>query len=117
MLHSQEPAKPAKSNISVCFKQAKDNSDSQICLAMASQTPKAHALAEAEQAALTKPMQVITVPTTPTDSSAPPATGGLTPLLMYGGVAVAIIIAMAYYSQTLLKSIADLVKALNKKTK
>jgi hypothetical protein len=39
------------------------------------------------------------------------------PLLMYGGVAVAVIIAMAYFSQTLLNSITQLTKTLNKKRK
>ena len=60
---------------------------------------------------------VIVVSTAPTDSATPPETGGLMPLLMYGGVAVAVIIAMAYFSQTLLNSITELTKTLNKKRK
>ena len=61
--------------------------------------------------------QVILVSTAPTDSATPPETGGLMPLLMYGGVAVAVIIAMAYFSQTLLNSITQLTKTQNKKRK
>ncbi|MEG4036360.1 hypothetical protein QUA03_21305 [Microcoleus sp. S36b_A4] len=61
--------------------------------------------------------QVILVSTTPTDAATPPETGGFMPLLMYGGVAVAVIIAMAYFSQTLLNSITQLTKTLNKKHK
>ena len=61
--------------------------------------------------------QVILVSTAPTDSATPPETGGFMPLLMYGGVAVAVIIAMAYFSQTLLNSITELTKTLNKKRK
>ena len=61
--------------------------------------------------------QVILLSTAPTDSATPPETGGFMPLLMYGGVAVAVIIAMAYFSQTLLNSITELTKTLNKKRK
>ena len=61
--------------------------------------------------------QVILVSTAPTDSATPPETGGFMPLLMYGGVAVAVILAMAYFSQTLLNSITELTKTLNKKRK
>ena len=61
--------------------------------------------------------QVILVSTAATDSATPPETGGFMPLLMYGGVAVAVIIAMAYFSQTLLNSITELTKTLNKKRK
>jgi len=61
--------------------------------------------------------QVILVSTAPTDAATPPETGGFMPLLMYGGVAVAVIIAMAYFSQTLLNSITELSKTLNKKRK
>ena len=61
--------------------------------------------------------QVILVSTAPTDSATPPETGGFMPLLMYGGVAVAVIFAMAYFSQTLLNSITELTKTLNKKRK
>jgi hypothetical protein len=61
--------------------------------------------------------QVILVSTAPTDSARPPETGGFMPLLMYGGVAVAVIFAMAYFSQTLLNSITELTKTLNKKRK
>ncbi|MEG3956064.1 hypothetical protein [Microcoleus sp. herbarium2] len=61
--------------------------------------------------------QVILVSTAPTDLARPPETGGFMPLLMYGGVAVAVIIAMAYFSQTLLNSITELTKTLNKKRK
>ena len=61
--------------------------------------------------------QVILVSTAPTDAATPPENGGFMPLLMYGGVAVAVIIAMAYFSQTLLNSITQLTKTLNKKRK
>ena len=61
--------------------------------------------------------QVILVSTASTDSATRPETGGFMPLLMYGGVAVAVIIAMAYFSQTLLNSITELTKTLNKKRK
>jgi hypothetical protein len=61
--------------------------------------------------------QVILVSTAPTDAATPPETGGFMPLLMYGGVAVAVIIAMAYFSKTLLNSITELTKTLNKKRK
>jgi len=61
--------------------------------------------------------QVILVSTAPTDSATSPETGGFMPLLMYGGIAVAVIIAMAYFSQTLLNSITELTKTLNKKRK
>jgi hypothetical protein len=61
--------------------------------------------------------QVILVSTAPTDSATPPETGGFMPLLMYGGVAVAVIIAMAFFSETLLNSITELTKTLNKKRK
>jgi hypothetical protein len=59
--------------------------------------------------------QVILVSTAPTDSATPPETGGFMPLLMNGGVAVAVIFAMAYFSRTLLNSITELTKTLNKK--
>ena len=61
--------------------------------------------------------QVILSSTAPTVSATPPETGGFMPLLMYGGVAVAVIIAMAYFSQKLLNSITQLTKTLNKKRK
>ena len=61
--------------------------------------------------------QVILVSTAPTDAATPPETGGFMPLLMYGGVAVAVIFAMAYFSRTLLNSITELTKTLNKKRK
>jgi len=61
--------------------------------------------------------QVILVSKAPTNSATPPETGGLMPLLMYGGVAVAVIFAMAYFSQNLLNSITQLIKTLNKKRK
>jgi len=47
----------------------------------------------------------------------PSSNSGLISLLMYGGVAVAVIVAMAYFSQVQLKSITELVKGLNKKVK
>ncbi|MEH1894424.1 MAG: hypothetical protein V7K94_03710 [Nostoc sp.] len=39
------------------------------------------------------------------------------PILMYGGIAVAVIISMGYFSQIQLKLITELIKTLNKKTK
>jgi hypothetical protein len=38
-------------------------------------------------------------------------------MLIYGGVAVAVILAMAYFSQLQLKGLADIVKILTKKIK
>ncbi|WP_293349505.1 MULTISPECIES: hypothetical protein [unclassified Microcoleus] len=61
--------------------------------------------------------KVILVSTATTDATKPPETEGFMPLLMYGGVAVAVIFAMAYFSQTLLSSITQLTKTLNKKHK
>ncbi|MEA5549459.1 hypothetical protein VB713_00435 [Anabaena cylindrica UHCC 0172] len=43
--------------------------------------------------------------------------GGFVPLLMYGGVAVAVILAMSYFSQIQLQAIANLFKTVNKKQK
>lgn len=61
--------------------------------------------------------QRILISSNPTDSPKPPESGGLIPILTYGGVAVAVIIAMAYFSQIQLKSITELLKTVNKKTK
>ena len=41
----------------------------------------------------------------------------LIPIMSYGGVAIAVIIAMAYFSQIQLESIAKLFKDMNKKHK
>ncbi|NET58750.1 MAG: hypothetical protein F6K47_22125 [Symploca sp. SIO2E6] len=55
---------------------------------------------------------------TSTNNLTEPSSGSsLVSLLMYGGVAVAVILAMAYFSQVQLKSITELVKGLNKKSK
>ena len=61
--------------------------------------------------------QSILMSSNPTDSPKPPESGGLIAILTYGGVAVAVIIAMAYFSQIQLKSITELLKTVNKKTK
>ncbi|NJM74382.1 MAG: hypothetical protein HC862_32465 [Scytonema sp. RU_4_4] len=61
--------------------------------------------------------QVILVAASPADSAPTPEVGGFISLLMYGGVGVAIIIAMAYFSQTLLEAIAKLIKIINKNKK
>jgi hypothetical protein len=61
--------------------------------------------------------QIIAVPANPTEPPLPPTTGSLIPLLMYGGVAVAVIVAMAHFAQIQLKSITELLQVLNKKTK
>ncbi|MBE9126799.1 MULTISPECIES: hypothetical protein [unclassified Coleofasciculus] len=61
--------------------------------------------------------QIITVPANSTETPLPPKAGALIPLLMYGGVAVAVIVAMAYFSQIQLKSITELLQAIKKKTK
>ncbi|OUL17422.1 hypothetical protein BV372_35075 [Nostoc sp. T09] len=42
---------------------------------------------------------------------------GLIPILVQGGIAVAVIIAMSYFCQILLKSIAQLIKDQNEKKK
>ncbi|MBD2776765.1 hypothetical protein [Iningainema tapete] len=60
--------------------------------------------------------QVILVATTRADAPTPEA-GGFIPLMMYGGVGVAVIIAMTYFSGTLLHAIADLIKIVNKNKK
>jgi hypothetical protein len=60
---------------------------------------------------------VLLVATTPNPSPQIPEFGGFVPLLMYGGVAVAVILAMAYFSQTQLKAIAHLINTTNKKKK
>lgn len=43
--------------------------------------------------------------------------GSSVPMLMYGGVAVAVILAMAYFSQLQLKGLADVLRILAKKIK
>ncbi|NEQ68753.1 MAG: hypothetical protein F6K21_25280 [Symploca sp. SIO2D2] len=54
----------------------------------------------------------------PANQTIPFNTGGLVvPVLMYGGVAVAVIIAIAYFSQVQLKSINELMKTVKKKSK
>jgi hypothetical protein len=61
--------------------------------------------------------QSILLSSNSSDSPKPPESGNLIPILTYGGVAVAVIIAMAYFSQIQLKSITELLKTGNKKTK
>jgi hypothetical protein len=61
--------------------------------------------------------QSILMSSNPTDSLKSPDSGGLISISTYGGVAVAVIIAMAYFSQTQLKSITELLKTANKKNK
>lgn len=39
------------------------------------------------------------------------------PILMYGGIAVALILSMSYFSQIQLKLITELIKTLNRKTR
>lgn len=60
--------------------------------------------------------QLILLSANPTDIPTSLDSGDIIPLLSYGGVAVAIIMAMAYFSQIQLKSITELLKAVNKKT-
>ncbi|NER25453.1 MAG: hypothetical protein F6J96_33125 [Symploca sp. SIO1C2] len=68
--------------------------------------------------ALPKPVIVVASNTSnPANPSIPFNTGGLVPVLMYGGVAVAVIIAIAYFSQVQLKSINKLMKTVKKKNK
>jgi hypothetical protein len=57
------------------------------------------------------------LPTSTSNIADPSSGGGLLSLVMYGGVAVAVIVAMAYFSQVQLKSITELVKGLNNKVK
>jgi len=61
--------------------------------------------------------QSILISSIPSDSPKSPESGGLIAILTYGGVAVAVIIAMAYFSQIQLKSITELLKTVSKKTK
>ena len=66
------------------------------------------------------PKQVALVASNASNPSDPPtlsSTGSLVPVLMYGGVAVAVIIAIAYFSRIQLKSINELIKTVKKKTK
>ncbi|HLO86898.1 MAG TPA: hypothetical protein VK203_18115 [Nostocaceae cyanobacterium] len=59
----------------------------------------------------------ILVATAANQSPQPLEIGGFVPLLMYGGVAVAVILALAYFSKTLLEAIAHLFQTFNKKLK
>jgi len=61
--------------------------------------------------------QVILVTANPPEPPLPPESGNISSLMVYGGVAVAVILAMAYFSQTQLKSIAELLKTVNKPRK
>ncbi|NET59825.1 MAG: hypothetical protein F6K47_27860 [Symploca sp. SIO2E6] len=64
--------------------------------------------------------QVVLVASNTTNPSGSPTlsdTGILIPVLMYGGVAVAVIIAITYYSQMQLKSINELIKTVKKQNK
>ncbi|BAY19580.1 hypothetical protein NIES21_54430 [Anabaenopsis circularis NIES-21] len=61
--------------------------------------------------------QGILISSNPTDPPIPPPPIALIPILMYGGIAVAVIISMSYFSQIQLKLITELIKTLNKKTK
>ncbi|NEQ69581.1 MAG: hypothetical protein F6K21_29640 [Symploca sp. SIO2D2] len=68
--------------------------------------------------ALPKPVIVVASnASNPANPTTPFNTGGLVPVLMYGGVAVAVIIAIAYFSQVQLKSINELMKTVKKKSK
>ncbi|MEQ9667756.1 hypothetical protein [Coleofasciculus sp. G2-EDA-02] len=61
--------------------------------------------------------QVILVTATPPEPPLPPESGNISSLMVYGGIAVAVILAMAYFSQSQLKSIAELLKTVNKPRK
>ncbi|NET60666.1 MAG: hypothetical protein F6K47_32355 [Symploca sp. SIO2E6] len=63
------------------------------------------------------PKQVILVASNPSDSANLNGTGTLLPVLMYGGVAVAVIIAITYFSKSQLKSVNELMKTVRKKAK
>jgi len=68
--------------------------------------------------ALPKPVIVVASnASNPANPTIPFNTEGLVPVLMYGGVAVAVIIAIAYFSQVQLKSINELMKTVKKKSK
>ncbi|NER45724.1 MAG: hypothetical protein F6J92_03355 [Symploca sp. SIO1A3] len=56
----------------------------------------------------------ITVPANTSNPAVIPTKGELTPLLIYGGVAVAMVIALTRYSKTLIESVAKLVKIVKK---
>ncbi|MBH8565063.1 hypothetical protein I8748_23240 [Nostoc sp. CENA67] len=60
--------------------------------------------------------QTILVSANPTNSS-PMAGESIIPVLMQGGVAVAVILAMSYFCNILLKSMAQLIKDANQKHK
>jgi len=67
-----------------------------------------------------QPKQIVLIAanaSNPSDSSTLNGTGNLEPVLMYGGVSVAVIIAIAYFSQMQLYSINQLIKTVKKKTK
>ncbi|MEQ8755099.1 MAG: hypothetical protein RID09_16505 [Coleofasciculus sp. G1-WW12-02] len=61
--------------------------------------------------------QVILVTATSPEPPLPPESGNISSLMVYGGIAVAVILAMAYFSQIQLKSIAELLKTVNKPRK
>lgn len=52
-----------------------------------------------------------------TDAPTPMPPAASIPILMYGGIAVAVIAAMTYFSQIQLKLITELIKTLSKKTR
>ncbi|WP_339377523.1 hypothetical protein [Calothrix sp. NIES-2100] len=59
--------------------------------------------------------QGMIVSSNPTDAPAPMPPAASIPIFMYGGIAVAVIISMTYFSQIQLKLITELIKTLNKK--
>lgn len=64
--------------------------------------------------------QVILASLDSTGNSALPQdfqSGSFVPMLMYGGVAVAVILAMAYFSQIQLKVLVEILGVLTKKIK
>lgn len=61
--------------------------------------------------------QVILVPASPIEPPASPEAIGFVPLLTYGGVSVAIILAMGIFSERLLNAIARLLVIWNRKQK
>ena len=63
----------------------------------------------------TKPESVTQIASIEPTQSAPIDSQNLVPLLTYGGVAVAVIIALTYYNQVLLKLITKLITQVSAK--
>ncbi|NEQ65372.1 MAG: hypothetical protein F6K21_07725 [Symploca sp. SIO2D2] len=69
---------------------------------------------------ISQPQRIVLVNSSKLYSTEPPTlfdTSGRLPVLMYGGVAVAVIIAITYFSKSQFNSINKLIKTVKKETK